>query len=236
RVRVFNGNTLVQTFELQSGLVNGLDLLGLLGNNGATTLSFSVTGGAYDRVEIGLNTTVGLNLAASTLRIYDVSRSSANCPEPPPTMNPLINPVCANVDIVSADFVDDAAYATDGNFDSYASIRSGTGILLGLGNRSGHLEVSFPSTGVPANKTTYIRIDYDVEVLNALLAGSLGNTVGGLVNGLLLGEHYFDIHLTNAGSNVLQTSSIDNFNNANGQVRIVQDAAGRYYIAIKSNA
>src|SRR5690606_3373533 len=83
---------------------------------------------------------------------------------------------------------------------------------------------------------TYIRIDYDVEVLNALLAGSLGNTVGGLVNGLLLGEHYFDIHLTNAGSNVLQTSSIDNFNNANGQVRIVQDAAGRYYIAIKSNA
>src|SRR5690606_19804237 len=234
RVRVFNGNTLVQSFPLQNGLVNGLDLLGLLGNNGATTVTFSVTNGAYDRVEIGLNTTVGLNLAASTLRIYDVSRSSANCPEPPPTTSPLISPVCANVDIVSSDFVDDAAYATDGNFDSYASIRSGTGILLGLGNTSGHVEVNFPSAGVPANKTTYIRIDYDEDVLKSLLAGSLGNTVGGLVNGLLLGEHYFDIHLTNAGSNVLQTSSIDNFSNSAGQVRIVQDAAGRYYIAIKS--
>ncbi|MBE8720680.1 hypothetical protein [Sphingobacterium pedocola] len=233
RVRVFNGSVLVQSFTLQAGLVNGLDLVGLLGNGGATTVSFPVTNGAYDRVEIGLNTTVGLNLAASTLRIYNVTRNSFVCPEPPPTAGLLINPVCVNTNIVSSEYVDDAAFATDGDFDSYASIRSGTGILLGLGGQSGHLEVKFDQT-VPVDKTTYIRIDYDETVLKTLLSGSLGNTVAGLVNGLLLGEHYFDVKLTNGGTNILDVSSIDSFTAGAGKVRIVQDKVGRYYIAIKA--
>lgn len=236
RVKVYNGNSLVQEFPLQSGLINGLDLLGILGKGGANTVSFNVTNGAYDRVEIGMFTTVGLNLAASTLRVYDVSRTSASCPEPDPTPNPLISPVCANAEIISSEYVDDVAFATDGNFDSYASIRSGAGILLGLGPKSGHLEVEFQDP-VPVGKTAYIRIDYDETVLKALLAGSLGNTVAGLVNGLLLGEHYFTVEAksTTSPGNNFTGSSLNNFSTSGGRMRIVQDANGRYYIAIKSN-
>ena len=235
-VKVYNGNTLVQSFPLQSGLINGLDLLGILGKGGANTVSFNVTNGAYDRVEIGMFSTVGLNLAASKLRIYDVSRTSASCPEPDPTPNPLISPVCAKSTIVSSEYVDDAAYAVDDNFDSYASIRSGAGILLNLGNKSGHLEVEFQDP-VPVGKTAYIRIDYDETVLKALLAGSLGNTVAGLVNGLLLGEHYFTVEAksTTMPANNFTGSSLNNFSTTGGKMRIVQDSKGRYYIAIKSD-
>ncbi|WP_210354485.1 Ig-like domain-containing protein [Sphingobacterium tabacisoli] len=233
RIKAFSGSSTTPVLnETLSGGLLGLDLLGLLKDGNSITASFNVTQ-PFDRIEISTDGVLSVNLGAS-LRLYGVSRTSAACPEPPPAPSPLINPMCANTNIVSAEYVDDATFATDGDFDSYASIRSGTGILLGLGNHSGHLEVNFPLAGVPANKTTYIRIDYDTKVLNTLLAGSLGNTVAGLVNGLLLGEHYFDIQLKNGANEVLQTSSINNFNTANGQVRIVQDKAGRYYIAIKS--
>ncbi|SFJ65662.1 Ig-like domain-containing protein [Myroides guanonis] len=233
KIRAYNGNLLVQEFPLQSGLINGLDLLGILGKGGANTVSFNVTNGAYNRVEIGLFTTVGLNLGAATLRIYDVSRTSATCPPPLPTVSPLFNPICASNTVVSSEYVDDVANAVDANFDSYASIRSGSGILLGLGNQSGHLEAKFDSP-VPAGKTTYVRIDYDKDVLSSLLAGSIGNVVSGLVNGLLLGNHYFEIQLRNGSTETLNTSSANLFSSSNGQVKLVRDKEGRYYIAIKA--
>ena len=232
-IRAYNGNTLVQNVSLGGGLISGLDLLGLLSSGGIATIPVEVAS-PFDRVEIGLYSTVGLNLAASDLRIYGVTRSSASCPEPPPTANPLFDPMCANTTIVSSSNADDPQMAVDGNFDSYATIRSDAGILVGLASRTGHLEVNFPAQ-VPAGKTTYIRIDYDQDVLKSLLAGSIGDEVGGLVNGLVLGNHFFEVQLKDGATETLNTSSATLFDSSNGQVRIVQDKTGRYYIAIKAD-
>ncbi|WP_189627907.1 Ig-like domain-containing protein, partial [Sphingobacterium griseoflavum] len=231
-IRTYRGATLVSDNSLGDALISGLDLLGLFSSGGIVTVPI-VVANPFDRVEIGLFNTLGLNLGASDLRIYGVSRVSDSCPAPAGVANPLFQPVCANTSIVSSRNVDDAQFATDDNFDSYATIRSDAGILIGLGDRAGHLEVNFPSA-VPAGKTAFIRIGYDNDVLQALLAGSIGNLVSGLLNGLVLGNHYFELQLK-AGTNVLlNTSSADLFNNAAGQVEIVQDNAGRFYIAITS--
>jgi len=234
-IKAYNGTnaTPVFTQNLQSGLIGGLDLLGILNTGGVATLLLDVPA-VYDRVEIGLNGLVGVNVGAD-LRIYEVSRTSADCPAPPPVPNPMANAVCANATIVSSSNTDDPQYAVDNDFDSYATLHSDSGILVGLGSREGHLEANFASA-VPAGKTTYVRISYDNDVLDALLAGSLGNVVSGLVNGLLLGNHYFEVLLKNGATTVLNTSSANLFSSANGQVKIVQDKEGRYYIAIKSDS
>ncbi|MGJ1421893.1 Ig-like domain-containing protein [Sphingobacterium spiritivorum] len=232
-VRAYNGNTQVFEQVIGSGLIGGLDVLGLLNSGGIVTVPFDIAA-QYDRVELVLFSTVNLT-TGSGVRLYGVSRTSAACPEPPPTASPLFQPVCANTSIVSMSNVDDAQNAVDANFDSYATIRSDAGILVGLGSRQGQLEVSFPSA-VPVGKTAYVRIDYDQDVLKSLLAGSIGELVGGLVNGLVLGNHYFEVQLNNGGgAPLLSASSANSFSAAAGKVRIVQDKAGRYYIAIKSD-
>ena len=232
-IKAYNGTstTAVFTQNLQGGLIGGLDLLGLLNSGGVATLTLNIPA-VYDRVEIGLNGAVGVSVG-SDLRIYEVSRTSASCPPPVPTANPLFSPICANVTIVSSLNADDPQNAVDDNFDSYSTVRSDSGILVGIGNRAGHLEAKFDSP-VPAGKTTYVRIDYDKDVLSSLLAGSIGNVVSGLVNGLLLGNHYFEIQLTNGSTETLNTSSANLFSSSNGQVKLVQDKEGRYYIAIKA--
>ena len=232
-IRTYNGSTLVSDNSLGDALISGIDLLGLFTSGGIITVPIPVSD-PFDRVEIGLFNTLGVNLGASDLRIYGLSRSSAACPEPAGAANPLFQPQCANSTIVSSQNTDDVQLAVDGNFDSYATIRSDAGILIGLADRAGHLEVNFP-TSVPAGKTAYVRIDYDADVLQSLLAGSIGNLVGGLVNGLVLGNHFFEVQLKNGTDVLLNTSSADLFNNANGQVRIVQDKEGRFYIAITSS-
>ncbi|WP_140936692.1 Ig-like domain-containing protein, partial [Sphingobacterium lumbrici] len=231
-IRAYNGTTLVLDEELQGGLVNGLNVLNALNSGGIVTIPLDVAD-PFDRVEIGLQNTLGVSVEAD-LRIYGVTRSSASCPEPPPALNPLFVPMCANATIVSSLNADDPQFAVDDNFDSYATIRSDAGILIGLGSLSGHLEVDFPDQ-VPAGKTTYIRIDYDEDILKALVAGSLGDVVRGLLNGLVLGDHYFEVQLKDGASETLNTSSADLFAASNGQVRIVQDKAGRYYIAVKAD-
>ncbi|WP_050767812.1 Ig-like domain-containing protein [Sphingobacterium spiritivorum] len=232
-VRAYNGNTQVFEQVIGSGLIGGLDVLGLLNSGGIVTVPFDIAA-QYDRVELVLFSTVNLT-TGSGVRLYGVSRTSAACPEPPPTASPLFQPVCANTSIVSMSNVDDAQNAVDANFDSYATIRSDAGILVGLGSRQGQLEVSFPSA-VPVGKTAYVRIDYDQDVLKSLLAGSIGELVGGLVNGLVLGNHYFEVQLNNGGgAPLLSASSANSFSAAAGKIRIVQDKAGRYYIAIKSD-
>ncbi|MBE8720683.1 Ig-like domain-containing protein [Sphingobacterium pedocola] len=233
-IRAYNGTnpTPVLNQQIQGGLINGLDLLGALNSGGILTVPLNV-GQPFDRVEVVLENTLGVSIGAD-LRIYGVTRSSGPCPEPPPTANPLFDPMCANTTVVSSLNADDPQFATDDNFDSYATIRSDAGILVGLGSRAGHLEVNFPSE-VPAGKTTYIRIDYDEDVLNSLLAGSLGDVVGGLVNGLVLGNHFFEVQLKNGAAENLNTSSANLFSSSNGQVKIVQDKAGRFYIAVKAD-
>lgn len=232
-IKAYNGTSTTPVFtqNLQGGLIGGIDLLGLLNSGGVASVILDIPA-VYDRVEIGLQGALNINVGTD-LRIYEVSRTSVSCPPPPPAANPLFNAVCANGQIVSSKNTDDPQNAVDPDFDSYATIRSDAGVIGGLGSSEGHLEVKFDSP-VPAGKTTYVRIDYDTDVLNSLLAGSLGGVVSELVNVLLLGNHSFEIQLKNGSTEILNTSSKFSFSSSNGQVKLVQDKEGRYYLAIKS--
>ncbi len=231
-VKAFRGNTEVFSQTLGSLATEGLDVLGLLSGGGVVTVPVEI-GQSFDRVEIGLAAVAGLNSGAG-IRIYDVSRTSASCLPPPPTPSPLNSPVCASAALVAVRHVDEPQYAVDGDFDSYATVRSDAGVLLGLGGRDGYLEVAFDEP-VPVSRTAYIRIDYDEDVLSALLGGSLGGVLADLVNGIALGNHYFTLELKNGATSVMSTSSANSFSSSNGQVRIVQDDLGRYYIAVTSS-
>ena len=83
-VRAYNGSDLVFIRKLSGGLINGLDVLGLLQSGNAVTLPFG-PGVAFDRVTVGYTSLVSLNaLSNSPILLYDVQRFGATCPDPDP--------------------------------------------------------------------------------------------------------------------------------------------------------
>lgn len=230
QVKFYKGkNQVGSTLSFQDGLLNNLDLLSLLNAKGIIELEFESTLG-FDRVDIGAITVVGLNVATPPLRIYKVEKYGNLCPLA--IKNPPFDQTQFANELVSwghADFVQNVLDTA--NFDSYASLRSNAGPLVGINSYSGHVEMKY-QTPISAGKTSYVRIDFDEDILNALLSGSLGSVANDLINNLLLGNHYFDIELKMNGNDVLSGSSKNTPLVGNGDIRIVQDALGRYYIAI----
>ncbi|AJH15727.1 DUF11 domain-containing protein [Myroides profundi] len=231
KVVTYLGSEQKESFTLQQGLINNLNLLDLFKSGGVQTLTFD-TKQVFDRVELQVGNLVNVALTPS-IRLYDVKRVSSTCPEIT-TVSPFIKPVCATT-VLSASNADDIDNIFSDNFDAYATINSGAGILLGLGNKhSGHIELGYAKE-VPANTTSYVRIDFDEKLLNALLGGSLGNVVNGLLNGLILGDHFFEVEVKNAAKAVILDGKSNVSNNAAkgaGTIRIVKDSLGRTYLAI----
>src|SRR5690606_16882119 len=149
--------------SLQSGLLNNTDALNLLQSGGAATLTFA-PGRAFDRVEVRLNSTVGLSVLGNGVRIYDVQRydGTPTCinPEidaiPTATTSPFDQPSCAS-NLIDFDNVDFAQYAMDGNNETHATLYADAGSLLVSERTAGYIEMDLGAT-VPANKTTYVRI------------------------------------------------------------------------------
>jgi gliding motility-associated-like protein/uncharacterized repeat protein (TIGR01451 family) len=116
------------------------------------------------------------------------------------------------------------------NNGEFATINSNGGVILGAGGFTGELELQFPTT-IPANTTTFIRIDFDDDLLNVLLGGTLGGLLADIVGTLVLGDHYFNVEARNdAGVAVLSASSSDGV--TDGRFRIVVGEDGSFYIAI----
>ncbi|MFC6099736.1 Ig-like domain-containing protein, partial [Olivibacter domesticus] len=244
-IRAYNGDQVVYSKKLQGGLINGLDLLGLLRNGETVTLPIG-PGVPFDRVAIGVNTSVGLSLASSPLRVYSVERYGGanspvlNCADPNPIIPPnptdhmLSQKDCAT-SVISSEYANFPYNAVDGNNDTYTTLEASSGTAVGIGSYNGHIELGFnqPKT---AGTTSYIRIDFDNEVLGGLLDGSVGQLLGGVVNNVLFGSHYFTVDAKNDGTSVLSGSSNTGFYNTDGRVKVVQDKLGRYYIAITPNA
>ncbi len=229
KIQTYLGSQLVDDFTLQQGLVAGLNVLNIFEAGGIVTLSYVPTG-AYDRVVVGLNSLLSAGLTPP-LRLYSVKRIGADCPPDPATLSPFENPTCAS-DLIDASNADDIQHLFDDDFDSYATLNSGAGSLLGIGQFEGFVEMGFAGT-VPANTTSYVRIDFEPTLLNGLLGGSLGGTLAGIVDGLLLGNHYFSVDVKNgAGTSVLSGASNNGFGSNTDRIRIVQDNLGRYYIAL----
>ncbi|MBK1441112.1 Ig-like domain-containing protein, partial [Parapedobacter sp. ISTM3] len=231
RVYLYHGNDEVYSATFQNALINGLDLLGLLNSGGRVNVEFEPGAGiTYDRVRFEVGSVLGLSIG-NPVRLYNIYRISDACPDPEFEQPPFS--VCADVIVGEGENVDDIQNLTDGNHNSYATIRSDAGLVAGIGAYSGHVELGF-SAVVPAGTSSYIRIEYEDEVLQALLAGSLGNAVNSLLNGIALGDHYFNVIVNDEnGNEVVSGSSRDLFDDANGQIRLVQDTKGRYYLEIR---
>ncbi|MFW0715722.1 putative Ig domain-containing protein [Pedobacter sp. N23S346] len=133
----------------------------------------------------------------------------------------------------SVSTVDNPTNATTADENTFATVKSSGGIALNILAYSGELELKFPSN-VPANTTTYIRIDSDPDLLNALLGGNLGGLLANVLGNVVLGNHSFYIAAKNAaGTIVTDGSSSGQFTNSN--LRLVKDGLGRFYVAITPN-
>ncbi|WP_413511169.1 DUF11 domain-containing protein [Myroides odoratus] len=230
KVITYLGNEQKQTFTLQQGLVNNLNLLNLFRSGGIQTLTFPTTQ-IFDRVDIQVQSLVSVS-AAPSIRLYDVKRVNTACLQPT-VVSPFIAPVCAT-QLVDAKNANDIDNLFDDNFDSYATLQSGAGILLGLGNKyEGFVELGYTNP-VPAHTTSYVRIDFEGSALKQLIGGSLGNIVTGLLDGLLLGNHSFVVTVKDANGNpILEESSQAVASSLrNGKIRVVVDKLGRTYLAI----
>lgn len=231
----YDGEQNVGEMTLASGLINNLDLLGLFNSGGVQSFTFA-PGVAYDRVELKISTLVSVGTSAP-IRLYGMSRLSAACPDPdflPPT-EVFNSPVCADgVEIANVKAVDDVDFAIDGDYNSYATMRADAGTIFGIGNDESILEIKY-NTPVAANTTSYLRIGDDVGLLESLISGSIGEVVYGLLNNVALGDNYFVVRVKDGTNTVLEGSSRDGFADANGLMKIVQDKAGRYFVAISPN-
>ncbi|WP_417619862.1 hypothetical protein [Oceanihabitans sediminis] len=231
RIKFFNGATQVGNDEtLESGLINNLDLLALFGSGGMVELEYEPNG-IFDRVEIGAESIASVNVAAEPLRLYSVERYGDTCPLTK-TPFPFEVPSCSTT-LVDAHNADNVQNLFDDDFDSYATLKSGAGILFGLGNKhEGYVEMGYDQP-MSAGTTSYIRIDFEETILDGLLGGSLGNVVSGLLDNLILGDHFFRVDVKDANSNIIHTASSNAASAGGGDaIRVVQDAAGRYYIAV----
>ena len=129
--------------------------------------------------------------------------------------------------------VDNAANAITNDENSFATVKSSGGVALNLLAYSGELEIKFPSN-VQANTTTFVRIDFDPDILNALLGGNLGNLLANVVGNVALGNHSFEVGARNAsGATILSGNSTGQF--ASNNLRLIKDAFGRFYVAITPN-
>lgn len=232
KIKFYNGNDQVGSdYDLKNyALINNIDLLTLFGSGGTITLDFEPSG-TFDRVDIGAESIVELNVDAEPLRVYSVKRYGDTCPlligE-----SPFESPTCA-VELIASENADDVQNLFDGDFDSFATLNSGAGFLLGSNQYEGFVELGYDHD-VPAGTTSYIRIDFEDGVLENLVGGSLGNIVSGLLDGLILGDHFFEVDVKHNGTSVVSASSQMDAASAGGNnaIRVVRDKQGRYYIAV----
>lgn len=127
--------------------------------------------------------------------------------------------------------IDNATNAYDSNLTTFANVRANSGVALGLGAYNGYIELQFPST-LPANTTSYVKIETEDDLLNSLLGGSLGELLADVLGVVLTGSQEFTVQAKNNTTIVLQGDSQDAGEFATDRMRIVVDNAGDFYVMI----
>ena len=94
--------------------------------------------------------------------------------------------------ISNASHVDNPTNAYDGNAATLANVKANSGLALGLGAYNGYIELQFPST-LPANTTSYVKIQTEDDLLNALLGGTLGGLLADVLGVVLTGSQEFTV-------------------------------------------
>lgn len=87
---------------------------------------------------------------------------------------------------------DNVANALDENLSTFARVRASSGLALGIGAYSGHVELQYDTT-LPANTTSFVKIRTDDNLLPALLGGSLGGLLSDVLGSVLIGNQEFTI-------------------------------------------
>ena len=140
--------------------------------------------------------------------------------------------VYANSATVSnATHVDNPTNAYDGNVTTLANVRANSGVALGIGAYNGYIELQFPST-LPANTTSFVKIQTEDDLLNSLLGGTLGGLLADVLGVVLTGSQEFTVQAKNGSTVVLQGDSQDGGEFATARMRIVTDAAGDFYVMV----
>ncbi|MRI00168.1 T9SS type B sorting domain-containing protein [Kriegella sp. EG-1] len=133
--------------------------------------------------------------------------------------------------IVDEEHVNISANAVDENLNSNAEIMASSGIAIGIGAYSGVLELGFPQT-ISANKTSYVKIETEDDLLPSLLGGSLGNLLANITGTLLIGNQEFSVEAKNGSTTVLSRASNSTIGFSNDDLRVVSDANNNYFLAI----
>lgn len=137
--------------------------------------------------------------------------------------------------IISESQVVNSGQAIDQNLLSSAIINANSGLALGVGSYSGYLELEFP-TEIPANQTSFIRLDTEDDLLPFLLGGNLGGLLADVAGIVILGNQEFAIDVKNNNTTILQADSgIANSFNTNG-VKVVTDGMGDYFMSVSPNS
>ncbi|MBW3469361.1 DUF11 domain-containing protein, partial [Arthrospiribacter ruber] len=141
--------------------------------------------------------------------------------------------ILANEITVSSNFShsgNNASNALNDDPGSFARSVSSPGLLIGAGAVTGVLELQFPETR-PAGSVSYIQIDGDENLFNALLGGSLGDALSGVLGAIILGNQVITVEARNNTTTVLSRNSNQGF--SIDAVRLVQDKDGNFYLALR---
>lgn len=136
--------------------------------------------------------------------------------------------------VVSELNVQSSANSTDANPATYSELESGSGIIIGIGSYTSHIELSFP-TVVPANQTSFVRIETQDNILSSLVGGTLGNLLSGITGVALVGNQEFTIQVKNGSSVVLSGNSTNPISFSGERLKVVLDQNGHTYLAITPN-
>lgn len=133
--------------------------------------------------------------------------------------------------ISSSSTTDSLELSTDQDLESASRILSSSGTALGQEAFNGHLELQFPHL-VPAGSTTYLKIKTEDRCLDALIGGSLGETLAETLEILLFGHQEFLVEAKMDDQLVLQGQSqvIGDFDR--DELRVVMDQENQAFIAI----
>lgn len=142
-----------------------------------------------------------------------------------------INQEFAN-QVIFQEGVSNAPNAVDGQLDTFARLSSNSGLALGIGARTGIIEIEFPSI-LPANTTTFIKLDFDIEVLEALLGGRESGLGSSLLQNQIFGNHTLEIQAKNSNQIILSGNTGTPTDFAGDDLRVVVDENGDYYISIR---
>ena len=135
--------------------------------------------------------------------------------------------------VLSESHTTDANKAHDGNLSTFAVLTASSGLVLGAGAYSGHIELQF-SAPLPANTVSYVKINMaSTAILNGLLSGTLNS----LLSGILAGSQEFSVEAKSPlGVVVLSGDSQDAGEFNTDSMKLLVNDAGEYLIRIIPNS